>query len=364
MTKKSSDCSTTQERHSVAVLISDVHYSLKTLALADAAMRQAIDKAAELRKRFIVAGDLHDTKANMRGECVRAMIDVFSYARSKGVDCDILIGNHCLINEKSKEHSLEFLKPYANVIDTPRKGDLYYTADKYFIPYQHDAKEFERILSTIPKGTTVICHQGVTDAESGEYAFDKSAVDKSILADYRVISGHYHKAQDIKCGPPRKGAVGLMSYIGTPYTITFAEANDGLKGFQILYDDGLLEHVPTNLRKHVIAEFTLEELDNWDRLMLCEHPMFYYKSGDLLWIKVRGPTLELDLLSKDNIKLALSLDSNNFKLDKLPTDAPKLAPESLQKKTNWEVMDSLIDVSGESITSQTALKALARKVMT
>ena len=57
-----------------AVLISDVHYSLQTLPLADKVMRMAIDKANSLGVPLIVAGDLHDTKANMRAECVNAMI--------------------------------------------------------------------------------------------------------------------------------------------------------------------------------------------------------------------------------------------------------------------------------------------------
>ena len=62
----------------VAILISDVHYNINTLKLADAAMQMAIDEANKLSVPLIVAGDLHDTKANLRGECVNAMLSTFS----------------------------------------------------------------------------------------------------------------------------------------------------------------------------------------------------------------------------------------------------------------------------------------------
>lgn len=346
-----------QNRRPVAVLISDVHYNMKNLALADAAMRQAIDKADELNTPLIIAGDLHDTKANLRGECVNAMITTFEQAHDRNIRVTLLTGNHDRINEKSVEHSLEFLSPYCMVVKHPCRFTFHY------IPYQHDPAEFERILSDIPKGSTVICHQGVTGAESGEYTYDKSAVNKEIFADYRVISGHYHRAQDIKCGRPQKGAVGLFSYIGSPYTMTFAEANDGPKGFQVLYNDGTLEQIPTNLRKHIIGEYTTDELRNWSDLCRAEDPSFYCRPGDLMWVKVSGPRLELDLLSKDYIKDVLSLDNNSFKLDKIPTDTPTVNSDKIQKKNSNEIMDLLIDESPESQSEKDKLKNLYRKVM-
>src|ERR1700722_9570126 len=95
-------------RKPIAVLISDVHYNLQTLPLADAAMRQAVFKANTLDVPLIVAGDLHDTKANLRGECIKAMLNTLSLTKHRA---HILIGNHDKINEKSPltENSLHFL---------------------------------------------------------------------------------------------------------------------------------------------------------------------------------------------------------------------------------------------------------------
>ncbi|MES1987480.1 MAG: metallophosphoesterase, partial [Pseudomonadota bacterium] len=97
-------------------MTADVHYSVPTLPLADAAVRQAIDKPNELNVPLIVAGDLHDTKANVRGECMIAMRKTFCKAITSVV---ILRGNHDALNEKSQEHSLCFLPLGCSVIDKP-----------------------------------------------------------------------------------------------------------------------------------------------------------------------------------------------------------------------------------------------------
>src|SRR5882757_6401470 len=93
-----------------AVLISDVHYNVHTLKLADAAVRMAVAKANELNVPLIVAGDLHDTKANVRGEWINGMRDTFKLVTKvvgwNGEDIKrvyILRGNHDAINEKSAE---------------------------------------------------------------------------------------------------------------------------------------------------------------------------------------------------------------------------------------------------------------------
>lgn len=335
-----------------AVLISDVHYSLNTIALSNAVMKQAIECAADLKVPLIVAGDLHDTKANIRGECAAAMIATFKYAVAKEVTTVVLVGNHDRINEKTPAHSLEFLRPYVNhLVDS---YDHWFGV--HFIPYQNDAEEFERQLEKVPQGSLVVMHQGVTGAESGEYVYDKSAVNKELLADYRAISGHYHRAQNIKCGRPRKGGVGLMSYIGSPYTVTFAEANDGPKGFQILMEDGSLQQVRTNLRKHVIEHICLED---GQLVVSFENDIF---DDDIVWVKLSGPSLEIDTVKKEKIRDVLGLTHLNFKFDKIPTDPSKLLDKEIEKKSNPELMDLLIDKSKESAEKKAELKALWRQL--
>ena len=170
--------------NAIAVLISDVHYSLPTLELADKAMRMAIAKANELQVPLIVAGDLHDTKANMRAECVNAMINTFEVCNTEAF---ILRGNHDSMNEKSTEHALEFLSPYATLLAT--NGNIIpFSGPKclYLIPYNYNPDELRTYLKTVPPKSTLIMHQGLASSNSGEYIQDKSAINPEDVAGFRV----------------------------------------------------------------------------------------------------------------------------------------------------------------------------------
>lgn len=329
----------TKNSNPVAVIISDIHYNLQTLELADKSVRQAIAKANELKIPLIVAGDLHDTKANMRGECIEAMINTFCILK---VSCFILRGNHDQINEKSNKHSLNFLDLIENVtvIDhfTQHIG-------LSFIPYQHDLEMFKFYLDQIDKGSTIIMHQGVKGSNAGDYMQDPTAIDKDLLADYRVISGHYHTRQDIKCGRPRKGAAGLMSFIGNPYTLNFGEATDPKKGFRVLNDDGTLDFISTNLRKHVVIEinrgaFTVQDI----------------KLGDIVKVKVTDTKEVLARLTKEYV--AKMINYNEFRLELIPLETSSL-PAVNTTISSKDTLDELIDtLSNTSDDQKLRLKTL------
>lgn len=327
-----------------AVLISDLHFTLATLELASDALKQAQRRAVKLEVPLIIAGDTLDAKAIIRGEVANRLIEIFRL--EPDLETYILVGNHDLINEKGSEHSLNFLKAYCSVIQAPVK-----VRGLYLVPYMSDSLKMQEFLSSIPKGETLIMHTGVQTAFMGHYVTDKSSLPKEAFADFRVISGHYHRAQDIKCGRPRKGAVGLFSYIGTPYTTSFSEYADGPKGFQVLYDDGLMKLIPTNLRKHVILERTFSEGINHGEPL---------SPNDLLWLKVSGTYQELESLNKHKIGMAL-LGHSNFKLEKIYTDAAKTEAET-EKYTGEELMDKLIDNTAESANDKAALKKLWREL--
>lgn len=327
----------------LAVVISDVHYGLQTLKLADAAMRQAIDKANELNVPLIVSGDLHDTKSVLRGECVKAMIDTLKRCYKTPY---ILVGNHDLINEKSKEHSLEFLRPYARVIDRPA-----YWEGLYFIPYQHDPKEFLRHLSPVPEGSIVICHQGVNEADMGDYVQDKSAVRFSELKPCRYIAGHYHRVQTIDAlGGGRKLA--SFSYVGNPYTLSFGEASDGPKGYGILSESGRLSFVATNLRRHRVIIAHSES--TW------EDTSIVFSPDDLVWVKYSGPRSELARVNKAELVKRLGLPSVNFKLDLIPVEESIVIKK--ESKSGGQILDQLIDETCESQENKDQLKVFWRNL--
>jgi DNA repair exonuclease SbcCD nuclease subunit len=330
----------------VAVLISDIHYNINTLEVADAALRQAVDKANELEVPLVIAGDLHDTKANLRGECVQAMLETISRC---DLDPYILVGNHDLINERSYNNSLEFLRNSASLVrNTCNSLNL----KAWLIPYHSDVELLRERLKQIPAGSTLIMHQGLNGSESGEYMQDKSALEFYDVKDFRVISGHYHRRQDIKTGRPRQGALGLFSYIGNPFTLSFGEANDPAKGFQILMDNGLLEFIPTNLRQHHIYEIEAKDVG--------VRPTVAYNPNDLVWIKISGSKEELLSMTKTKVAEALSLN-RDFRLELIQNEATPLN-KTIKALNNDELLDTLIDsLASTSDERKTRLKELWRK---
>lgn len=339
----------------VAVIISDIHYSVPTLALADAALRQAINKANELHVPLIIAGDLHDTKANMRGECVNALLKTFSTSKTM---MHLIIGNHDKINEKSLDHSLNFLK--SNKVNLIEKPQYIYTtissarAVKLF-PYYSDPNELRAEISVLPKDTILIMHQGVSGSNSGEYIQDKSAITKEDVKGFRVISGHYHTRQTIDL--PQGGS---WDYIGNPYTLNFGEANDPEKGFRILMSDGSLEFVPTNLRKHVVLECNLEDSNNDGNFnILSLSSADHIKYDDLVRVKITGPSSHLNspLCSKNSLSRILKI-KQDFRLELIPLDSKGQVSE-VKNLTQTELLDAIIDnMTNTSVETKVRLKQM------
>ncbi len=342
----------------IAVIISDVHLNHKTEELAAAALIQAIEKANELYVPLVIAGDLNDTKCLLRAECVNRLLLILQMAI---VPVYILIGNHDRINEKAEAHSLEFLKQVHGVIvvDTPR-----YVSElkAYLIPYQHDTGDLRRILADCTAGSTIIMHQGILGAFMGEYVVDKSSIEPKYLAPFRVISGHYHRRQTIETDGKKHAGyfeIGTFNYIGTPYSITHAEANDGPKGFRI-YREHSLDFIPCGLRKHV--KLTMDHKELADRLAGVDYDRIDINPEDILWLQVKGPASELDRISKRDVG-AHFLGHQNFKLDPIYDEAELLDAEEIRNFTDEELLDKIIQDSEETDQQKLYLKQTWREII-
>lgn len=339
----------------ICVLISDVHFNIKTRFLAKRALTEACRLAVARQVPLVIAGDLNDTKALMRAECINDILEVIC-AIGTDLRIIVLVGNHDLINEKADDHTLHFLDSFCDVVRAPVFDPA---MGVWLIPYFSNVDTLAITLSGIEPGSTIIMHQGVMGAFMGEYVVDKTSLPAEAFADFRVISGHYHRAQDIKCGRPRKGAVGLFTYIGTPYSVTFAEAHDGPKGIAVLKSDGLLERIPLGLRKHVIIETTTELLH--DANDNGADPFETPGPDDLVWLKVSGPASELDALTKKRLKEYIGHE--NFKLDRVYDVAARAQDAvELQKLPTDVLLDKLIDDSEETPAGKVYLKTIWREV--
>ncbi len=323
------------ENNPIAVAISDVHYDLNTLDLADAAMNQAIDLANEHNIPVLVNGDLHNTKSHLRSECVRRMVLTFKRCKIPAI---INIGNHDKDNEKSETHALEFLRPYCTIVDKPTKNLIPYWT---IIPYHHDADVLRKYLKTLPKKSRLFMHQGVIGSDAGEYIQDRSALNKEDLSSFVVISGHYHKSQTFEL--PKGGE---FTYIGNPFSLNFGEAGHPDKGFILLLDDGTFERFETTLRKHIKIDIKVGDLDHPDLWQ------YNYNESDLLWVRVHGDSEYLKL-SKQEIARLMEI-KGDFKLELIPT----VVESELSKAEKNQSPEKLLEVM---IENATGLSEIQRK---
>jgi DNA repair exonuclease SbcCD nuclease subunit len=322
----------------VAVLISDIHFDLNTLEPATQALCSAIGKAEELRVPLIIAGDLHNTKAVIRGEVINRLVDILKNQRCRTF---ILVGNHDLLNEKGEEHGLEYLKAYAEVIDYPR-----HVADSnlHLIPYQNSSETFSSMVKNVDKKNIIICHQGVKGAFMGDYVQDKTSIDPIELEGFKVISGHYHKHQTI----------GPLTYIGSPFTHSFGEANDGPKGFLILNEDGSYSREILNLRKHVVITGTLSE----SGLFLNDFQTV--APNDIVKVKIEGPRSLLSSFRKEEVTKLIN--NSNFRLELVPQEFENI--EEIRELDAPEVIfDKIIDTLSDSEDHKQFLKGLWRDLI-
>jgi len=340
----------TSTKEPVAVLISDVHYSRTTWKLADMAVRTAIDKAAELGVELIDCGDLTNDKSLLHAEYVNALIDTMKYAQQREVSVVCLVGNHSLLNTKDTAHALEFLRPYASVVDKPTVVNEFVC-----LPYYDDLSALQSALLAIPKKSTVIMHQGITNANCGHYGTDPNAAPTDWFANFRTISGHYHQRQTINCRNGRragKGHIGELDYVGNPYTLSFAEANEQ-KGFQVLYSDGALEFVRLNLRMHITLE---ANIDNLSKIIETTD----LAPDTILKLTITGSRAELDTLNKTEIGQKL-LGHDNYKLELVATNTNEMKSDPQQSPR--EVLNQLIDNLPESQDYKAYLQSLLTEIL-
>ncbi len=319
----------------IAVIAGDIHFTLASLEEATKVVEEGLKLSKELDIPFILNGDTLDSKAIIRAEVANRLIDLFRYVNPGQVIVNT--GNHDMLNHAGKEHSLNFLRRYVTIVDSPTQF-----RDYTIIPDTHEPEDLRKTLSKIKDGSMLIMHQGVAGANMGHYLKDTASLPKAEYARFRVIASHYHMKQDIDCGP------GIFSYIGSPYTTSFAEANDGPKGISIIYSDGSLELVPLNIRRHVIIDLT--------------NPVTPpVNDKDLYWVKAAGTHEELKNVTKKKIADTL-IGHMDFKFDKIYTDSSRPTAKT-EKLSNADLFDKIIDGSTAAPEEKPIMKKLWKDVL-
>lgn len=230
-------------------VIGDPHITPKSL---DKGLR-LFQKVEEIGLPTIWLGDLLDTKEVIHGKCQNLFFD---YLKSSKLQHIILVGNHDWFNLQCLDHSLKTLSslPNVTIIDEVRSHPK---LPFIFFPYVHDkAKLKELIKANANKDLICFGHFEVSgfDFGNGHLCEDGVITHDDFQGFKTVISGHFHKLQQ----------TGNFTYLGTPFSHSFGEANqDKVIGIYHLEDDRL-ELIPTDFPRHISIKVDMSKT-NWEK---------------------------------------------------------------------------------------------------
>ena len=210
--------------------------------------------------KYSLIGDPHITHKSLdRATELNALLEYFKTSK---LFHTIIVGNHDYFNLECEGHSLEALKllPNVLVIDEPTNDE-----DFVFIPYMHDQQKLKATIAKFvnPK-KTLIGHLELSQFDFGNGHICTTGLSVTDVAGFkRVISGHFHKYQ----------TQGNLTYLGTPFSHSFGEANQVkyLGMYDSVTDE--LKIAETPFPKHISIEFNCDLLD--------EHGSHWFNQIDL-----------------------------------------------------------------------------------
>lgn len=223
-------------------VVGDPHITSKSLDKAN----QLFDLVEGMGNKVIWLGDFLDTKEVIRGKCLNLLHTRLEQSKLQHY---IIVGNHDWFNLECKDHSLKVLKSLPNVvvIDAPMMLEDGVLA----IPYIHDKAVIKSMLDANDQNRSFHSMFGHLDVVGFDYGNGHNSESGLTHDDFKgldcVISGHYHKLQN----------TGNLTYLGTPFSHSFGEANqDKVIG---VWDSATkkLDLFATAFPRHVSMDFTV-----------------------------------------------------------------------------------------------------------
>lgn len=295
-------------------IVGDPHVTPKSLDKAD----KLFDKIEQIGLPTIILGDVLDTKEVVRGSCLNL---VYNRLKSSKLQFIIIVGNHDLFRLDQPHHSLEVLKelPNVKIID---KVEQHPKLPFIFFPYIHDKAALKDLLkSTSDANLVAFGHFDVSgfDYGNGHLCEDGIITHEDFSGFKRVISGHFHKLQQ----------TGNFTYLGTPFSHSFGEANqDKVLGVYHV-DQDKLELIPTEFPRHISVKVDMSKRGALKKIQ----DFIQGQENNLIRIQLHGSPEDVVQLDKSqfpglNIKWEDKSDS--------PVDSNVSLDESLDNKTQFQ----------------------------
>lgn len=270
----------------------------------------------ELEKRNISTivqfGDIFDSRKKTD---IVAMLEAkryfFQECKERNIKLITLLGNHDIVYKNTLEYNSPklLLQEFDNIciIDKPT---IFPEFNALIIPWICSDNE-QQIMDAIEKTSMarLFGHLELSGFEMNRGYIMEHGYDSNLFKKFdQVFSGHYHT----------KSSKGNVTYLGTPYELTFSDANDP-KGFYIFETEtGELEFVqnPYNMF-HVIrynngTECDINKLTNCIIKLIIEN-----KDDQLKYDKFRQELEKIDYFDLKVIETFDEFDSEKIDIDKI-----------------------------------------------
>ena len=232
-------------------LIGDLHYgekgnSEKFNQQVNLLLEFAVSEAKKRScKTCIQLGDWHHDRSKINVSTMNYSIAGAKTLQNGFDDVLTIVSNHDIYHrDRIDINSMEMLKPYLTVIDTPTvyKNSL-------LVPWVVSGEDWDSMITLSKKEESeyLFAHLELNDFKVNDnYTMEHGFSPKSLSHFKHVYTGHYHTPQ----------TKNNITYCGTPYPISMNEAN-GQHGIYFLdLDTGACEFVEFELVKVISIPYT------------------------------------------------------------------------------------------------------------
>lgn len=292
-------------------------------------------------KRVLQTGDFFDSRKAIRHDSME-FVSKHLVPKTTGVQWDVIVGNHDMhLRESIYPNSVqELLSQYPNfrIHNEPTTIDVFGVKID-MIPWICRNNRME-IMEFIRESDSKIC-MGHFELAGFEYyrGMESAGESKDFLNKYQTVwSGHFHCTS-------KKGAI---QYVGTPYQLTFGDADDDRGVWLYDTDTGSMDFVSNGMPRFSRIYF---DADTFDTKNLGRYKDMLLK----LTVKNRGDAKKFDKLVDQLAEIALEIQV----IDTPDVSSATSAVTATGVKTTATIIDEYISALEE--TDQD--KAKIRKIM-